>query len=145
MPRRYYPGNTQDGASNQRTVGVIYFNPDELGGGVTIPIGVGQTITRGPYWVVGFNSFMFTCASVTNSRVGVNYVHADPEAPASLLFVRSVATLAISAAAQLITFGAFATIGPSESFIVVWLRFINLDLGGAPTVVASPRLWVTAR
>jgi len=139
---RFYPGYSQDGQTSQMLVGVDYLNPTAMGGLVSLPGGVGQVVNRGPFMVSGFNSFMLTADSTTVSTIRINYIHVDPESAGNVITV-FVADQAVTASPVRITWGAFATIGPADTFISMRVQFENRGAGAATWV--NPRLWSSAR
>jgi len=139
---RFYPGYSQDGQTSQALVGVDYRDPETMGGLVSLPGGVGQIINRGPFLVAGFNSFMLTADITTGSTIRINYIHIDPASAATVISV-FVVDVAVSAVPVRVTWGAFAAIGPADTFIKVTVQFENRGAGAATWV--NPRLWSSAR
>jgi hypothetical protein len=143
MSSRFYVPYSQDGETSQRLCGTSFFDVAELGGSVVVGVGVGVTVTRGPFTHSGFNSFMMIVASVTNANVTFQYNHLDPVSGA-ILFTRTVATLAVSAVPLIATWGAYAAVGLVDTFVRVSYSFVNTSGALSPTV-ASPRIWTSVR
>jgi len=137
---RIYPGYAQDGATSARLTGTAYLGATDLT--APINVGVGATVTRGPFMVAGFSSFMLIWTLTTASTVRFEYAHADPETGVALLPNVVVASL-VGAATGLMTFGAFAVVGASDTFISIRLRFVHT--AGVAAVINPAALWMSAR
>jgi len=140
LPR--YPPIARDEDPTGTLAGVGFWGPPDLDGDVVLA--VSETKTRGPLLVAGLTSFMFVCATVTGATVQMLYDHLDPTDGSTVVFSRIIGNLVVSGVATLQTFGAFAAVGASESFVLVNLKFTNTS-GAVGASVTGLRLWGSAR
>jgi hypothetical protein len=135
--RRFYPGNTQDGGTGQRTTPVAFLNPHYCDFDARpLPVGVGWStpIIRS----TGFNSFMLIYETVPPVDLRVRITHYDPES--IVLAVVWETPLAFGASPYL--FGGPAALCRQHNFVAFRVFLFNDDV---VDVTATARLWGSTR
>jgi hypothetical protein len=145
FPLRRGEGFTQQGQTSQRQAAVMFNNVESFTPALAIPKNIGATtFTTDTFNVAGFNCFM-ALLDVTVANITFKVNHVDPRDQTTVLFTRSIVTVAFGTGFNLITFGFGSAAASAGQDVFLYIQLAFTGAGANATINQFPGLWGSVR